>query len=144
MKTIDDILSSDDLRSLAGLGILAAGRGMERQAAQIFAGLRAMRPRQEVGIVGGAIVDILAGCPERAVTVLEQASASASVQIFLGIALIQQGDSARARRVLQAVADVAPSTPFGRLAQNLLLSQSADAAAAHGGRQIGLVSAASG
>lgn len=120
MTKSDEILTAEDLRLLADIGFIAASRGLTDQADVIFKGVRTLRPRQEAGFVGGAMVQILASDPRAAVAALENAPVTAATRTFLGIALIQEGNTSKGKTMLQSVVKMAPGTPFAQLANTAL------------------------
>ena len=117
---IDDIVTSDDLRLLADIGFMASSRGRGEQADTIFAAIRALRPEEEAGFVGGAIVGILAGDPDAAIRALKDAPTTVATQTFRGIALVLSGRTSEGRETLKGVVQAAPDTSFARLAQNAM------------------------
>ncbi|MEO9530045.1 tetratricopeptide repeat protein [Roseibium sp.] len=120
MAAIDDIITSQDLQLLADIGFIAGSRGMNDHANAIFEAIRALRPEQEAGFLGSAMIRILAGDPGAAIKELEKAPTTVATRTFLGIALVQQGNVPRGREVLEAVVSTAPDTPFAHLAETTL------------------------
>ena len=66
-------MQSDDVRALADLGFLALSRGMDQHAMAIFQGVKAVRPQQEAGNIGVALVHLLRNEIDQAIKVLRQA-----------------------------------------------------------------------
>ena len=117
---IDDIVTTEDLRLLADIGFIAGSRGSGDQANAIFAAIRVLRPNQEAGFLGSAMVHILAGDPDAAIKELNGAPATTATKTFLGIALLLNGSTFDGREALNSVIETAPGTAFARLAQNTL------------------------
>ncbi len=67
-----EVLSSDDIQLLTGLGFLAAGAGLVMQAAQIFESLAQLRPTRAFPYVGMAVLHLNRQQPDQAVTALER------------------------------------------------------------------------
>jgi tetratricopeptide (TPR) repeat protein len=117
---MDDILETADARLLAELGFIALSAGLDRDAAAIFDGLRAARPREEAGPLGLAMVHMARGELDDAVTLLRRLPPSDAAQTYLGLALVRRGDLDEAQTILERVARTAPGTPFADLARAVL------------------------
>jgi len=120
MTEIEKILTSEDLRLLADIGFIAGSRGLNEHAGAMFEAIRALRPEQEAGFLGGAMIRILEGDPATAVKELEKAPVTPATRTFLGIALVQEGNPSKGREVLQAVVSTVPGTAYAQLAQDVL------------------------
>jgi hypothetical protein len=115
-------MQSDDVRALADLGFLALSRGMDQHAMAIFQGVKAVRPQQEAGNIGIALVHLLRNELDQAIKVLRGIGPSDAGLTFLGIALSRQGDLAEAKRLLAKVVSTGAGTPYGNLAAETLAS----------------------
>jgi thioredoxin-like negative regulator of GroEL len=113
-------LKSDDVRTLTDLGFIAVSYGHDTKAAAIFAGVRAARPTQEAGFIGGALVNLARGEIEAAINTLRSLPPTDAARTFLAIALNRSGDRAAAREVLNDVVKTADETSYARLARQLL------------------------
>lgn len=125
MSSVDDIVTSEDLRTLADIGFIASSRGMNSHARAMFAALRGLRPEQEVGYLGEAVVSLLSGNPGLAITTLKKAPETSATQSFLGLALLQEGNRTAGEKVLNTIAEAEKDTPFAHLAQDALTHHSA-------------------
>ncbi|PTW56652.1 hypothetical protein C8N35_111115 [Breoghania corrubedonensis] len=117
---MDDILDRDLISLLADIGFIAGSRGMNDHARAIFKAICALRPDQEAGFLGESMVDILSGDAQSAITKLNRAPTTVATRTFLGIALIQGGNVPDGRETLQTVCQIAPETPFSRMAEGVL------------------------
>jgi hypothetical protein len=115
-------MQAEDVRALTDLGFLALSRGMDQHAMAIFQGVRAVRPQQEAGAIGIALVHLLRNEPDQAIKLLRSVGPSDAGLTFLGIALSRQGDLAEAKRLLSNVASTAAGTAYGNLAAETLAS----------------------
>ncbi len=113
-------LEAADARILVELAFTAFSHGLNDQADVIFAGVRAARPGDEAGFIGGALVQLGRGEIETAVTMLRSLPPTDAVRTFLAIALNRGGDQAEARDILNDVIDTAEGTPYANLARVLL------------------------
>lgn len=116
-------LASEDVRALADLGFIALSRGLDSHAAAIFDGVSILRPEQEVGAIGRALVLMLRGDVDGAITLLRTLAPSDTVQAFLGMALARQGNGEEARHVLTDVVRHAADAPVADLAREILATQ---------------------
>jgi hypothetical protein len=119
------ILDSDELRMLVDIGFIALSRGADRHAEAIFAGVQAVRPGEEAGHLGAALVHLYRGEVDPAVAILRKLPPSDAAQTFLGLALSRRGEGDEASRVLNGVVATAPDTAFASLARDLLNGKAA-------------------
>lgn len=117
---MDEILDRDVMGLLADIGFIAGSRGMNGHARAIFEAIRTLRPAQEAGFLGDSMVDILSGDPSAAADKLRKAPTTVATRTFLGIALLQEGNVREGRQTLEDVCQIAPETPFARMAQDVL------------------------
>lgn len=119
---MDDAVSfeSDDVRLLADIGFLALSRGLDQHALAIFQGVASLRPAQEAGPLGIALVHMLRGELDAAVKGLRALKPTDAALTFLGLALARQGANEEARTVLADVLSSAPDTPFAAIAREAL------------------------
>jgi thioredoxin-like negative regulator of GroEL len=110
-------LESEDVRTLTDLGFLAISRGMHAQAAAIFDGVKAIRPAQEAGFIGSALVDLAKGQIDAAIRTLRTLPPTDAARVFLAIALSRRGDRTEARDILTELLRSAADTPYGALAR---------------------------
>jgi len=113
-------LEPEDVRTLADLGFIAVSYDFDDKAAAIFAGVRAARPAQEAGIIGGALVSLARGEIDAAIKALRSLPPTDAARTFLAIALNRSGDRASAREILTDVVKTAGGTPYATLARQLL------------------------
>lgn len=113
-------IESEDLRTLADIGFIAAAYGMNEHAIAIFDAIRALRPNQEAGFLGCGLVGILSGNAGTAIEMLRSAPPTDGVGTFLGIALIQNGETHEGRELLEEIIATAPDTPFAAIAASTL------------------------
>lgn len=104
-------MQPDDIRLLAAVGFVAAGRGDVARARRIFAALVRLRPQRSFAHIGWAMACLNAGRPQEALDVL-----SAAVEVndpqerheldaYRGLALQLAGHSAQSLQVLQGAGD---------------------------------------
>ncbi|QJP15559.1 hypothetical protein G3545_18995 [Starkeya sp. ORNL1] len=117
---ISEAFETEDVRLLTDIGFIALSRGLDTHATAIFEGVRALRPRQEAGPLGLALVHMFRGELDQAVAGLRALPPSDAALTFLGIALSRQGAQAEARDILADVIATAPDTPFAVLAREAL------------------------
>lgn len=115
-----DAFATDDVRMLADIGFLALSRGLDRHALAIFEGVRALRPAQEAGPLGIAMVQLHRGEVDAAVATLRGLRPSDAALTFLGLALARQGAQGEARALLSEVVTSAPDTPLAAIAREAL------------------------
>ena len=115
-----DAFVADDVRLLADIGFLALSRGLDRHALAVFEGVQALRPTQEAGPLGVALVQLYRGELDDAVKGLRALKPSDAALTFLGLALSRQGAASEAREVLDEVLASAPDTPFAAIAREAL------------------------
>lgn len=111
---------SEDVRMLTDLGFLALSRGLDRHALAIFSGVKKLRPTQEAGPLGLAMVHLFRGEVDRAVTTLRALKPSDAALTFLGIALMRKGDKSEAKSILDDVIASAPDSPYAAIAREAL------------------------
>ncbi len=114
------MFDSNDARALADLGFIAVSRGLDDHAAAIFDGLQVIRPEQEAGFIGRALVDLHRGDFGVAVKTLRALPPTDAARLFLGMALARDGETSEARTILEDVARTAAIAPMAELARGLL------------------------
>jgi hypothetical protein len=114
------MLESRDVRLLTEIGFLALRYGRCQEGRTIFTAVKALRPDQEEGYIGTALIDMLEGHLDTAIAALEKLPTSDAARAFLGMALLKQGATADAQSALLDVAASAPDTPHGVLATEIL------------------------
>ncbi len=114
------MFDSEDVRNLVDIGFIAVSRGLDSKAEAIFAGVRALRPREEAGFIGGALVDLYRGECAEAVSKLRSLQPTDAAQLFLGMALARTGDQGEASQILANVARTAAEPAVTALAAQLL------------------------
>ena len=82
--------------------------------------MRATRPTQEAGFIGGALVSLAQGEIDGAISALRALPPTDAARTFLAIALNRSGDREAAREILTDVVNTAPGTPYATLARQLL------------------------
>jgi hypothetical protein len=113
------------IRLMMEIGYLASGNGFSTEATAIFEGLRAVRPKSEIPIIGQAVTRMNAGRPFEAVSLLEEQAlrlcpGSELAQGFLGLALRLAGHTGRSQSVLEDLAARAINPCAGAMARALL------------------------
>jgi hypothetical protein len=116
------------VRLMMEIGYLASGNGFSAEAEAIFEGLRAVRPRSEVPIIGLAVNRMNAGRPLEAVSLLQEQAlrlcpGSELGLGFLGLALRLAGHTGRSQSVLKDLAAKATNPHAGAMARALLADQ---------------------
>lgn len=101
-------VTSEAVRMLMEIGMMAANNGMHKQAFEIFEGIEAVRPDQEYGPLGVALIHMNLGEYDQAVTVLktgalERNPESAEAKIFLALALRLANRSSECDEVVEAL-----------------------------------------
>ena len=117
----------EDLRALADIGFIAMSRGLNVEAAKIFEAVRLLRPEQDAGFIGAALVDLRLGKAESAIALLRKPPPSDAVRLFLGLALINFGERREGIDILEDVSRHGGDEPVGRLARSLLDAQRVEA-----------------
>ncbi len=113
-------VESEDLRTLADIGFIAASRGMNDHAVAIFEAIRVLRPNQEAGFLGHGLVKILSGNPGIAIEMLRAGPPTDAIRTFLGIALIENAEIQEGREILEDVIAMAPGTHFAAIAASTI------------------------
>ena len=116
------------VRLMMEIGYLATGNGFSAEADLIFEGLRAVRPKSEIPIIGLAVTRMNAGRHLEAVSLLEEQAlrlcpGSELAQGFLGLALRLAGHTGRSQSVLEDLAAKATNPCAGAMARALLADQ---------------------
>lgn len=101
-------VTSEAVRMLMEIGMMAANNGMHKQAFEIFEGVEAVRPDQEYGPLGVALIHMNLGEYDQAVTVLktgalERNPESAEAKIFLALALRLANRSSECDEIVRAL-----------------------------------------
>jgi hypothetical protein len=107
MELVAELLSSDETRLLASIGMLGLSRGELEASETIFAALALARPGAEIGPLGQALVKMAKGDTRGAAGILNAAEPSDAIYFFLAIALRGIGEEAEARDILENLAAVA-------------------------------------
>lgn len=113
-------LKPEDVRTLVDIGFIAWSRGLDAQAAKIFEAVRLVRPNQEAGFIGGALVELQLGKADRALELLRQIPPTDTARAFLGVALLKHGERGEANEVLNDVVKHAGDSPVGQMARATL------------------------
>ena len=121
------MIESKDVRTLVDLGFIAVTRGLDKHAAAIFDGVRAVRPNEDAAYIGPALLMIQKGDINGAIKLLRSRPPSDSIRVFLGMALLRHGDIKDAVDVLHDLVATAGDPALSDLARNLLASTAADA-----------------
>lgn len=99
-------IDSDEARLLVEIGFLGLGRGMPEAAEVVFSAISRLRPGQEAGPVGLALVALAQGAPERAVAILRAAPQTEAVLAFRAMAHARLGDRSMARELRDELRDM--------------------------------------
>lgn len=120
MAAINRIVTSEDLQILVDAGFMAISQNLLQQADGIFEAVQVVRPNQEAGHLGRAMVRMAASDFDAAVKMLKSAPDTNATKVFLGIAFIRQGDTIAGVEILQNLASVEEDTPFRKMAVETL------------------------
>lgn len=94
-------LNTDAVKLLANIGFLGLSRNQPAASEAIFSVLCQLRPREEVGAVGSAMVALAANKPEIAIERLRRAEQTPSVVAFLAVAYGSLGEHAQAAELAE-------------------------------------------
>lgn len=111
------LIGTDEARLLSEVGFLALSKGMAREAQQIFEGLGAVRPDDEIGYIGRGLTALAQGDPSGATKILQAAPMSDAVATFLALALAQTGARSEARARLEDIVETATEPAIVELAR---------------------------
>ena len=114
-----ELLSSDETRLLASIGMLGLSRGALAASESIFGALALARPGAEIGPLGQALVKMAKGDARGAAGILNAAEPSDAVYFFLAIALRGTGEAAEARDLLENLSASA-AEPIRDLARQMM------------------------
>jgi len=117
-------LSTEQVRLLAELGLIAIGEGRFEEAAAITDAVAAYRPKDLAVYVARALTELRRGKPEDAVRLLETEAQKVHpdnplLQTFLGMALMAAGYEARARAILESMTAQQADPKAAALARSL-------------------------
>lgn len=135
-----DPLTPNEFRTLAEIGLVAAGRGWLDQADRIFNALIELAPASTLPHIGLALALLNSNQPDAAVRVLERAEAlvsvphspgtathvsdprddSALIRAFHGVALKLSGRTSESFRILRGLADRPAGDHAGRISRRML------------------------
>ncbi|MFN3146703.1 MAG: hypothetical protein ACE368_16355 [Paracoccaceae bacterium] len=110
-------LDSNLVRMMADIGFLGISRGRFDDAATVFAALRAVRPDEDVGVIGGAVACLGTRDVAGALRILRAARQSETVLAFSCVALMQDGQRDAARDILADLEATAPDSPLTEMAR---------------------------
>jgi hypothetical protein len=116
---VAELLSSDETRLLASIGMLGLSRGALEASETIFAALALARPGAEIGPLGQALAKMAKGDARGAAAILNAAEPSDAVYLFLAIALRGMGEEADAQDILENLTAVAPG-PIRDMARQMI------------------------
>jgi hypothetical protein len=119
-------LETADARMLTDLGFISWSYGLIDNADDIFLGIRAARPKNEAGFIGGALVHLARGETEAAVNMLRSLPPTDAARTYLAMALRRSGAREEAHEILTDVANTGSNTPFVDLARTLLVAANQD------------------
>lgn len=117
-------IDSELVRLLMRVGYAAAWNGLHSEALSIFDGVGAVRPENEVPVIGASVVAMLSGHYDMAVTTLREGALglnpdSALARAHLGVALRLRGDEAAGLSLLQEVAQQTGDADAATMARNV-------------------------
>jgi thioredoxin-like negative regulator of GroEL len=115
-------LDADEVRVLVDLGFMAVMRGHIQHAGTLFKGVRAARPQEDAGYIGEALLLIQTGDIAGAAAMLRLRPPSDANRVFLGMALLQLGETVEAEQVLRDVVATAREPALIEMARTLLVS----------------------
>jgi hypothetical protein len=116
---VAELLSSDETRLLASIGMLGLSRGALEASETVFAALALARPGAEIGPLGQALVKMAKGDARAAAAILNAAAPSDAIYFFLAVALRGMGEEAEARDILENLAAVA-ADPIRDIARQMI------------------------
>lgn len=114
-------LKADAVRLFAEIGFLGLGRGQAAQAEVIFDMLRALRPTEEAGAIGGALAALAVNRPDSAIKVLKAADQTPAVMAFSALAFARLGESAQARALIEDLEAMDADPALLEMAQGALV-----------------------
>ncbi|WP_187972856.1 hypothetical protein [Aquibium microcysteis] len=114
-----ELLTSDETRLLASIGMLGLSRGTLEGADAIFAALALARPGAEIGPLGQGLVKMARGDARGAAAILNAAEPSDAIYFFLAVALRGMGEEAEAMDILENLAAVA-AAPIRDMARQMI------------------------
>lgn len=94
-------LRAEAVRLFAEIGFFGLGRGETGKAEVIFEMLCALRPGEEAGAIGSALVAMAGNRPDAAIKVLRGAEQTPAVMAFAAMAHARLGESAKARALVE-------------------------------------------
>ncbi len=118
------MVSADTLRLLADIGFMATSSGYSPQAKALFHAIELTRPDSVLPHIGMALNCMNLNKHQEALDILEKKALklepdNATVQAFMGMALMMLGRSSESERCLSALTD-SDDTLAATLASNLL------------------------
>jgi len=120
------ILSSDDIRLLGEIGLMAAGAGNGKAAEAIFQGLMVLRPNRALPYIGLSMAKQCLGATDEALRILSEDGLRANpdsdeILVFLGMTLNNARRDGEGKRVLQdMLAKPAADSSERRMARKFL------------------------
>lgn len=122
MATVEDgrvTLSPGYAKLFAEIGFLGVSRGHLDDAEAVFSALEAMRPGQEIGPLGRAVVAMARNDFRRAVELLGAAPQTDAVAAFKALALARAGEKEEAGAMLEDLAETADEPAIAELAEEV-------------------------
>lgn len=118
-------IETSTVQLLMEAGYLAGGYGFYKESEEIFEGIQAVRPDNELPLIGLAVTKMNAGNNEEAARILWEKALKINpesdlAKSFLGLALKLAGLKAESESVLKEVVDEGGNDPAVKLAQALL------------------------
>ncbi len=117
------LIEAREMRELVDAGFLAASRNLVPAAVDIFQAVIAARPNLTAGYVGLAYTMLGAGRPDQALEALRDAPYGFDADLFRGMALLNTGETAKGRKILEHVAKFSDQESFASVAKTLLAEQ---------------------
>lgn len=135
-----DLLTPNEFRTIAEIGLVAAGRGWLDQADRIFTALIELSPASSLPHIGLALALLNGNQPDEAVRVLERAEAlvsvphspgtaaqmcdsrddSALIRALHGVALKLSGRTSESFRILRGLVERPAGDHAGRISRRML------------------------
>lgn len=94
-------LKAEAVKLFAEIGFLGLSRGDAASAEVIFSMLRALRPGQEAGAVGGAVTALAQNRTDEAIRILRAAEQTPPVMAFAAMAHAKLGETAKAKALIE-------------------------------------------
>ncbi len=113
-------LSTEYARLFAELGYLGISRQCFSASEKIFTMLNHMRPNEEAGVIGLALIALGENAPQKAVDHLKAAKPTPTVLTFLTVACSRLGSHREAKELAQELIDMGADDDLITIAQGAI------------------------